>query len=489
MNILVLNGSPKGGNSGTLYTSLYLEKLHPEHSFFYLSVGQKIRFYETDFTQAKEAIERADLLIFSYPVYTFLVPYQMHRFLELMKIHAAAGGMKLAGKYATQISTSKHFYDVTAHKFVEENCHDMGLKYLPGLSADMEDLLHEKGQLEARSFFEQTMFFIEKDICTKPICKMAGTHASFKNKEDMNKCSEDTLISGTALYKASFAPVEKTTNRKISIITSCADDDVTLRNMIADFTAATSAEVKICNIRQFPFAGGCLGCLQCAISGKCIYKDGFDDYLRNEIQDCNGMVYAFTIENHYAHSCFKAFDDRQFCNGHRTVMEGTPVGYLINGNYSQEMNLRMVVEARAQVGGNFFAGVVAAEDNMSSENIAVDIKNMAMVMDQAMESHWVRPKDFYGVGGSKIFRDLIYVMRGIMKADHQFYKAHGAYNDLPQKQRGRMIAMMFAGKMLSMPSVQKKMGGKITEFMVAPYKKVIDDVANLGYNNSDINSQ
>ena len=33
-----------------------------------------------------------------------------------------------------------------------------------------------------------------------------------------------------------------------------------------------------------------------------------------------------------------------------------------------------------------------------------------------------RPANFYGVGGMKIFRDLIYVMQGLMKADHKFYK-------------------------------------------------------------------
>lgn len=469
MNVLVLNGSPKGGNSGTVFTSMYLEKLHPEHTFTYLSVGQKIRFFENDFTQAKEAIEAADLLIFSYPVYTFIAPYQLHRFIELMKEQVGCG-LNLQGKFATQITTSKHFYDVTAHKFIQENCQDMGLKYLPGLSADMEDLLSEKGQLEARSFFEQTLFFMAHDIYEKPI------HLDGTGRNILSEATKNT--DKTVAYEKTLTPIEEKSDKKITIVTSCADEDFTLQNMIADFCAATTADVKICNVRKFPFAGGCLGCLKCAFTGKCIYKDGFDDYLRNEIQDCDGMVYAFTIENHYAHSSMKAYDDRQFCNGHRTVMEGTPVGYLINGEYHQENNLRMIVEARAQVGGNFYAGTVSAESNKANENIAEEIKNLALIMDQALASHWVRPKDFYGVGGSKIFRDLIYVMRGIMSADHKFYKAHGAYDDLPQKQRGKMMAMMLVGKMLSMPSVQKKMGGKITEYMVAPYKKVIDGVSN-----------
>lgn len=55
---------------------------------------------------------------------------------------------------------------------------------------------------------------------------------------------------------------------------------------------------------------------------------------------------------------FKMYDDRQFCNGHRTVTMGMPMGYLISGNYSMESNLRMVIEGRAQVGGNYLAGVL-----------------------------------------------------------------------------------------------------------------------------------
>lgn len=76
MKVLIINGSPKGKNSTTLYTSLFLEKRFPEHQF------------------------------------SFLVPYQLHRFIELMK----GAGLDFSGKVATQITTSKHFYDITAQR-------------------------------------------------------------------------------------------------------------------------------------------------------------------------------------------------------------------------------------------------------------------------------------------------------------------------------------------------------------------------------------
>ena len=94
----------------------------------------------------RTALESADLLLFSYPVYTFIAPSQLHRFIELVK----TSGIDLSGKYATQITTSKHFYDVTAHRYIQDNCQDLGLKFIRGLSADMDDLLSKKGQMEAR---------------------------------------------------------------------------------------------------------------------------------------------------------------------------------------------------------------------------------------------------------------------------------------------------------------------------------------------------
>ncbi|GAE87971.1 hypothetical protein JCM21531_1382 [Acetivibrio straminisolvens JCM 21531] len=85
MNVLVLNGSPKGEYSITLQTSLYLEKKFSEHRFQFLRVGQQIKSLERDFSTVSEAITNADLIIFSYPVYTFIAPSQLHRFIELLK--------------------------------------------------------------------------------------------------------------------------------------------------------------------------------------------------------------------------------------------------------------------------------------------------------------------------------------------------------------------------------------------------------------------
>ena len=443
MDILVLNASPKGKNSATVHTALYLQAIFPEHSFTFIAAGQRIRSYEKDFSPLRTELEKAELILFSYPVYTFIAPYQLHRLFELIK----ADGVDLSGKFASQITTSKHFYDVTAHRYVEENCFDLGMKPVRGLSADMDDLLTQKGQKEAREFFEQLIFSCEHGQLVTP--------TAYPPKREKK------------IYQPVLPDAPKTKDRDIVIITNCAQDDENLKNMIADFRAALPYESRVVNLREFPFSGGCLGCFGCAVTGKCVHKDGFDEFLRNTVQTADAFVYAFTITDHYTHSSFKCFDDRQFCNGHRTVTQGTPAAYLLSGDYSYESNLRMIIEGRCEVGGNYLCGVATDEGDT-----AADIGTLADALVFSLEKKLTRPANFYGVGGMKIFRDLIYVMRGMMKADHKFYKEHGFY-DFPQKQVKRIMQMKLVGAMISIPSIQKKMKGQMDHYIIGPYEEVV----------------
>ena len=251
------------------------------------------------------------------------------------------------------------------------------------------------------------------------------------------------------------------------MLTDCEEGNDQLQGMIDRFRAVLPRKTRIINVRQYPFRGGCLGCFNCAITGKCIYTDGFDDYLRNEIQTAEAIVYAFTVKDHSMGARFKMYDDRNFCNGHRTVTIGMPVGYLISGNYSEETNLQTIVEARAQVGSNFLAGVATDEEDTDA---AIDL--LAVRLCYALENKYVPPQNFYGVGGMKVFRDLIWLMQGMMRADHKFYKAHGQY-DFPQKQWPKMLAMYAVGAMLANPKLKAKAGSAMTDGMLMPYKKVL----------------
>ena len=445
MHILILNGSPKGEYSITLQTLLYLCGKFPEHTWETLHAGQQIRALEKDFTKAAEAVTRADLLLFSYPVYTFIAPSQLHRFLELLK----GAGLDLTGKYTSQITTSKHFYDVTAHRYIEENCHDLGLRVIRGLSADMDDLLTEKGRGEAEDFFRYVLWAMERgyaEPAPEPIPAFSGRPVTVPETAEEEKPGD------------------------IVIVTDCGRDETQLAAMIGRFRAVMPRRTRVVNLREFPFQGGCLGCFRCAVSGKCIYKDSFDTFLRETIQTADSIVYAFTIKDHSMGALFKMYDDRQFCNGHRTVTIGMPVAYLISGNLSREENMRTIIEGRANVGSNILSGIATDEQDTD-----YSIDRMAESLAYSLEHKNTGPQNFLGVGGMKIFRDLIYQMRGFMRADHKFFKSHGQY-DFPQKKWKQSLAMYLVGAMIANPKVHGKIGGQMTEGMLMPYKKVLEDM-------------
>ena len=458
MNILVINGSPAGDNSVTLQTMLYIEKHFPEHEYVQLNAGQRIRSFEKDFSEAAQALAAADLLLFCYPVYTFLVPAQLHRFIELIK----ENGVDLRGKYATQITTSKHFYDTTAHTFIEESCADLGMKVLHGLSADMDDLLKDRGRHEAMTFFARTLWAVRKglrdDLPAAAVCP-----ANAKPGDEQAACAPDSPTAAKP-KKAK----KKLSEGRIVIVTDLAESNTSLAAMIRRFRAVSPYETDVVNLRDFPFAGGCLGCFHCAADGTCIYRDGFDRFLRENIQTADATVYAFTIKDHSMGYRFKLYDDRQFCNGHRTVTMGKPVGYLVDGAFSAEPNLRTLIEARAQVGGNHLAGIAENEGDTFRQ-----IDSMALRLAYAIRHRYSQPANFYGVGGLKIFRDLIYQMQGMMREDHRFYKKHGFY-DFPQKKKGRIAGMYLVGAMMNSKTLSKKIGTNMTKGMLMPYKKVLE---------------
>ena len=435
-----MSGSPRGRFSVTLQSCLYLEKRFPAQSFSYLNAAAGIAGFEKDMAPAAEAFRQAELVIFAYPVYSFLVPSQLHRFMELMKEQ----GISLKDKYVTQLTTSKHFFDVTAHRFMEENFHDLGARVIHGLSADMEDMLTEQGRGELERFFSYTVFCAE--------------NAVYEHAEPSPEQTPEP-------YESCLDACEKEDGFDTVIVGDLREEDESLRALIKDFTAAFPYRTRFVNLAEFPFKGGCLGCLNCATQGRCVYHDGFDVFLREKIQSADAIVYAFTLRDHSMGSRFKMYDDRQFCNGHRTVAEGKPFAYLVNGDLGGEENLRTVLKARADVGHSFLAGFASDAD---------EIRDVSLRLAYALEQGYTPPRSFYGVGGMKIFRDLVWLMRGMMREDHLYYKSHGLY-DFPQKRWPRMLGMRMLGALLRSPRVRRLIGDRMNEGMLAPYKKILND--------------
>ena len=144
MKIVALNGSPKGDLSISLAYFQYLEAQFPNHTYKTIPIGQRIKKIEKQpayFSEIMKVIGAADGIVWVAPVYTLVVPYQLIKFIELVFERKATKYFK--GKYATAISTSAHFYDHTAHNYLHSVSEELKLNYVPGFSAEMDDLFKE----------------------------------------------------------------------------------------------------------------------------------------------------------------------------------------------------------------------------------------------------------------------------------------------------------------------------------------------------------
>ena len=66
------------------------------------------------------------------------------------------------------------------------------------------------------------------------------------------------------------------------------------------------------------------------------------------------------------------------------------------------------------------------------------------------------------------------MMRGMMRAGHKLYNSHGRY-DFPQKKWKTSMMMYLVGWMMGSKKLKAKMGDKMNEGMIAPYKKILED--------------
>ena len=460
MKIAVLNGSPKGKYSITLQSVKYLKKHYPDVEFEVFDVGQKIKHIERDpafFDSILEGVRASDLVLWCYPVYTFLVPYQLVKFVSLIFERKAEADF--AGKYASQVLTSKHFYDHTAHNYIQNICEDLGMKHVMGHCADMDDLEKAEGRRRLLQFGDELLWTVREN---RP------TAQKYAQRETLTPryAPPEKLPGVPPLGKSDLV------FHDIVLVTDCSDPDSNLGRMIRVFEAALANPLRVVNLNDFQFDGGCLGCFRCAFEGKCAYRDGFDEFHRKQILSADCVILAASINHHWFNPVWKCYDDRQFYNGHRISSMGKAVGYIISGSLRDEANLREVIEARSEVARTYLAGIVTDEAESSTETTLL-LQDLAASALRAVAIKASRPASFLGVGGMKVFRDLIYVMRGLMQEDHRFYRQHGLYDDLPQRQWKRIGQMTFLGFLLRQKRLRSRISKGFSEALLERYEKAI----------------
>ena len=458
MKITVLNGSPKGEQSVTLQYVRYIQKKHPQHEFVYFDVAEKIRKIEKEertFGEILEAVKSSQAVLWAFPLYFFLVPAQYKRFIEL--IFERGAGEAFRGRHAAVITTSIHFYDHTAHNYLQAICDDLDMKYAGGFSPAMYDLLRRRERERLGLFAENFFTAVEKDT------RLSKAHRP--------------LTASAFEYRPgpATAPVESG-GRKILLVTDAEDAQGNLNGMIRRFTGGIAGEVEVVNLRTLDIRGGCLGCIRCGYDNTCVYdgRDGFIEFFNGKVRNADVLVLAGAVRDRYLSSTWKLFFDRSFFNNHMPNLTGKQIGFIVSGPLGQIPNLRQVLEAYMEMQKANVVDFVTDEPG-DPARIDAQLQGLADNLVRCARQGYVKPTTFLGVGGRKIFRDDIWGdLRFPFVADHRFYSRHGFY-DFPQKRyRKRIInALMIA--LARIPSIRKEIYvRRMKGEMVKPLLNVLD---------------
>ena len=102
------------------------------------------------------------------------------------------------------------------------------------------------------------------------------------------------------------------------------------------------------------------------------------------------------------------------------------------------------------------------------------IKNFAYQIEWAVDNKFQKPVTFLGAGGHAIFRDFVYSMRHIFKADHVFYKKHQLY-DFPQKNLKQRLTVSFLAHLFRIPKIRKQVQKEIRQHMIKPFQELFEN--------------
>lgn len=458
MKITVLNGSPKGNLSVTMQYVNFIQKKFPHHELMILNVAQQIRGMEREektFREVMEEIKSSDGVLWAFPLYYLLIPSQYKRFIELIWERETADVFK--NKYTAALSTSVHFFDHTAHNYMNAICDDLDMKYLGFFSAAMYDLMsgkeRERCTLFASEFFEGIQSHVPTAKKFPPILDRTFDY-----------------IPGPAGQKVSLR------GKRVLILTDLKDPHANLGRMIERFRNSFVEDLEVTNLHHLDIKGGCLGCIQCGYDYQCSYgdQDEYVQFYKDRVKAADILIFAGTIQDRYLSSRWKMFFDRSFFNTHTPSLTGKQVGMILSGPLRQIPNLRQILEAYTEWQQASLVDIVTDEVDHAKE-LDVRLQSLAQRVVHLAEKDYIKTKTFLSVGGMKVLRDDIWgKLRFPFQADHRFYKEHHLYDFPQRKYKARLINSILI-LLTKIPAMRKEIyRKKIKEQMVRPLQKMLE---------------
>ena len=460
MKIIVLNGSPKGDISVTMQYVHFIQKKFPQYELEILNISQGIKKIEKDekaFQDIIDQVRASDAVLWAFPLYILHVHSHYKRFIELISEKAVEDVFR--NKYTAVLTTSIHFFDHTAHNYMNAICDDLNMNYVGGFSAYMDDLLKEEERerliLFAESFFE-----------------------AIENKMPTSKSYQPVIYRKFDYIPGNGENKINAGDKKIIILTDFENNQTNLGRMIEKFKLCFANDIEVINLQDIDVKGGCLGCLQCGFENICAYgdKDEFMKFYNTKLKAADGLVFAGAIKDRYLSSRWKLFFDRGFLYCHSPSLIGKQIGFIISGPLSQIPNLRQILESWTEWQQSNLVDFITDEYEDSAE-IDTLLQSFATRLVRFADKNYIKPPTFLGVGGMKIFRDDIWGrLRFPFVADHRFYKQHGIY-DFPQKDFRTRIKNGIMMSLTKIPKIRKEIyTKKMKEEMVKPLQKILEDI-------------
>ena len=457
MKITVLNGSPKGESSVTLQYVNFIQKKFPQHEFRVIHIAKNIKKLEKDtdyFETIINEINDSDGVLWAFGLWVLVVSAQYMRFIELISERSAKDAFK--NKYTAALSTSIHYFDHIAHNYIRSVTEDLEMKYTDGLSLDLVDLRKKDERnnmiIFAESFFNEIR---NKHATSKLFKPLTYSTFNYQPSPAKNKIHPD--------------------GKKIIVLTDSSDNNSNLMKMVNRFLEAFNSEnnVEVVQLDNINIKGGCLGCVRCGYDYKCQYKDGFTDFYNNHVRTSDIIVFAGSVKGRFLSSKWKTFYDRAFFWNHTPSLVGKQIGYIISGPLSQTPNLIQYLEASsfARQDSNHVDIITdESEDSLEIDNL---LQNFTERLVRFSEQNYIKPKNFLGVGGHKIFRDDIWGrFRMVWQADHRYFKEHGKY-DFPQKDYGVRIATAVMMLLTKIPKFRNKFYNNLRDMPVKRMQRLI----------------
>jgi multimeric flavodoxin WrbA len=458
MKITVLNGSPKGDSSVTIHSVKYLQKKFPEHEFTIIDVAKRIKGIEKNiktFNKVIDEVTASDGVLWAFPLYILMVPSRLKRFIEL--IYERAAETAFSGKYTASLSTSIHFYDHIAHRYVQGICDDLDMKFVGSFSADMMDLLDKNEQDRLTQFGENFLSTVQNQHSTskrfQPLRKM-----DFSYQPGKGSLSIDVG------------------DKKVLVISDAQQDSGNLQHMVDKFHASFATDIEVVNLSDMKIISSCIGCLKCGYDNDCAFdqRDDYKDFFKEKVLTADVLIFAGTMTDRHLSSLWKTYFDRSFFMGHRPTLIGKQFGFIISGPLSANENLRDFFEGYS---GWQHANIVGFVSDEAGDSIEIDrqIEELARRGIELANIGYIQPMTFLGVGAQKVFRDDIWGrLRTVFQADHRAYQELGWY-DFPMRDLPTHMMAHIGDLGMSIPKTRERIQEMLKHGVSFRHRKVVEE--------------